>query len=122
MISLRSPYNQSYIRTNFNQTNQSLTDNPSINKLRAVNINFQSITNKKVALDEFIFTHKPHIIVETETWLSPNVNNNEVISPEWNYDIYRNDRPDSYGGVMIAVSKQINSHEMIELCTDCELL
>ena len=58
----------------------------------------------------------------TETWLSPNVNNNEVISPEWNYNIYRKDRPDGYGGVMIAVSKQINSHEMTELRTDCELL
>ena len=78
--------------------------------------------NKKAALDEFIFTYKPHIIVGTETWLSPNVNNNEVISPEWNYNIYRKDRPDGYGGVMIAVSKQINSHEMTELRTDCELL
>ena len=56
-----------------------MTDNPSINKLRVVNINFQSIMNKKAALDEFIFTYKPHIIVGTETWLSPNVNNNEVI-------------------------------------------
>ena len=59
-----------------------------------------------MALDEFIFTHKPHIIVGTETWLSPNVNNNKVISPEWSYNIYRKDRPDGYGGVMIAVSKQ----------------
>ena len=75
-----------------------------------------------MALDEFIFTHKPHIIVGTETWLSPNVNNNEVISPEWIYNIYRKDRPDSYGGVMIAVSKQINFYEMTELRTDCELL
>ena len=70
-----------------------------------------------------LFLHTSHtLIVGTETWLTPNVNNNEVISPEWNYNIYRKDRPDGYGGVMIAVSKQINSHEMTELRTDCELL
>ena len=82
--------------------------NPSIDKLQVVNINFQSIVNKKAALHEFIFTYKPHIIVGTETWLSPDISNNEVIPAEWNYNIYRKDRPDGYGGVMIAISKQIN--------------
>jgi len=53
-----------------NQTNQSLTaaGNPNINKLQ--NKIFQFITNKKAALDEFIFTHKPLIIGGTEIWLS----------------------------------------------------
>ena len=78
--------------------------------------------NKKAAFHEFIFTYKPHIIVGTETWLSPDISNNEVISAEWNYNIYRKDRPDSYGGVMIAISKQINSHEITALQTNCELL
>ena len=66
-----------------------MTVNPSIDKLQVVNINFQSIMNKKVALHEFIFTYKPHIIVGTKTWLSPDISNNEVISAEWNYNIYR---------------------------------
>jgi len=30
--------------------------------------------------------------------------------------------PDGYGGVMIAISKQINSHEITALETICELL
>jgi len=44
--------------------------------------------NKKEALHEFIFTYEPHVIVGTETWLSPNVSNNEVISTGWNYNTY----------------------------------
>ena len=37
-------------------------------------------------------------------------------------NIYRKDRPDGYGGVMIAISKQIDSHEITALQTNCELL
>ena len=93
-----------------------------MNELCVVNINFQSIMNKKADLQEFIYSHKPHIIVGTETWLSAGVNNNEVIPAEWNYNVYRKDRPDGYGGVMIAISKLIPSYEMTALQTECELL
>jgi len=96
-----------------------MTDNP---KLRVVNVNFQSIMNKKAALHEFIFIYKPHVMVGTETWLSPNVSNNEVISAEWNYNIYQKDKPDGYGGVIMAICKQINSHEITALEINCKIL
>jgi len=64
--------------------------------------------NEKADLQEF--TYKPHIIVGTETWLSTSICNNEVIPSEWNYTLYQKDRPDGYGGVMIAISMQIPSH------------
>ena len=108
---------------NSSHTNDSSTHNLTINELRVVNINFQSIMNKKADLQEFIYSHKPHIIVATETWLSAGVSNNEVIPAEWNYNVYRKDRPDGYyGGVMIAISKLIPSYEMTALQTECELL
>ena len=72
-------------------------------------INFQSIMSKKGDLLEFISTHKPHIIIGSETWLSSDVSNNEVISHDFKYNIYRNDRQDSYGGVMLAISNQLSS-------------
>ena len=78
--------------------------------------------NKKADFQEFIYSHKPHIIVGTETWLSASVNNNEVIPAEWNYNVYRKDRPDGYSGVMIAISKLIPSYEMTALQTERELL
>ena len=93
-----------------------------INKLRVVNINFQSIMNKKADLQEFIYSYKPDIIVGTETWLSANVCNNEIIPAEWNFNVYRKDRQDGYGGVMIAVSKAIPSYELTALQADCELV
>ena len=78
--------------------------------------------NKKADLQEFIYSYKPHIIIGTETWLSAGVNDNEVIPAEWNYNLYRKDRLDNYGGVMIAISKVLPSYEMTDLQTDCELL
>lgn len=61
-------------------------------------------------------------MIGTETWLSPSILNNEIIPNEWNYTIYRKDRSDNYGGVLIAISKNILSYEMTSLQTDCELL
>ena len=39
-----------------------------------------------------------------------------------NYTLYRKDRMDGYGGVMIAVSKQIQSFPLPDLQTSCEIL
>jgi hypothetical protein len=39
--------------------------------LKIVNINFQSIKNKKPELDILLDTTKPDVIIGTETWLDP---------------------------------------------------
>ena len=72
--------------------------------LRVSVINFRSIMSKKVDLLQFIATHQPHIIIGTEIWLSPDISNNEIIPNDFNYNIYRNDRQDGYGGMMLAIS------------------
>ena len=41
---------------------------------------------------------KPHITAGTETWLTPDVMNSEIILPEFGYNIYRKDRVSGYGG------------------------
>jgi hypothetical protein len=38
-----------------------------------VNINFQSIKNKKPELDILLDTTKPDVIIGTETWLDPTI-------------------------------------------------
>jgi len=78
--------------------------------------------NKKADFQEFINCHKPDIIIGTETWLSASICDNEIVPAEFNYNIYRKDRADGYGGVMVAVSKVIPSYEMTALQTECELL
>ena len=57
----------------------------------------------------------PDIVVGTETWLKPDVSNAEIFPSS--YTIYRKDRADSYGGVILAVKTDFVS-EMITLPTD----
>ena len=47
-------------------------------KLTLININCQSITNKKGDLQSLIDTHTPDIICATETWLSKNHRDGEI--------------------------------------------
>ena len=85
-------------------------------------VNFQSTRNKKPDLIALINAHKPDVLAGTETWLTPDVKNGEIIPPELEYTIYRKDRLDGYGGVMLAVSNKILSVDLPSLTTDCEII
>ena len=54
------------------------------------------------------------IICVTETWLSKNITNNEILPR--GYNIYRSDRNSRGGGVFIAVSQDIPSHQVSISC------
>ena len=84
-------------------------------------INFRSIINKKAEFLYFLQESKPRIIIGTETWLSNDIADNEIIPSKFSYTIYRKDRDSGYGGVMIAVSKDILSSPVPELVTSCEM-
>ena len=85
-------------------------------------INFRSILNKKAEFLLFLWNVKPKIIIGSETWLSKDISDNEIIPNEFNYTIYRKDRDDGYGGVLIAVTKDILSEPLPDLNTSCELI
>ena len=55
-------------------------------------INFQSILNKKPDLLALISTENPDILAGTETWLTPDVTTNEIIPPEFGYNIRISER------------------------------
>jgi hypothetical protein len=57
------------------------------------------------------FSAKPDIIIDCETWLKPEIHHSEIMPP--NYTIYRNDRKDGYGGVLIGVRSDIISTEYV---------
>ena len=63
-----------------------------INFLRGINVNFQSIKNKKPELDQIISSVKHDIILGTETWLSPDISSYEYI-PDSDYTVCRRYRP-----------------------------
>ena len=47
------------------------------NTAKIVNINFQSIKNKKTELDILLDTTKPDVVIGTETWLDPTISSYE---------------------------------------------
>ena len=72
--------------------------------LRIVNINCQSISNKKGPWTHLIDGCWPDIIIATETWLNDTIKDSELESP--GYTIYRKDRvKGTNGGVLIAINK-----------------
>ncbi|CAC5405350.1 unnamed protein product [Mytilus coruscus] len=80
------------------------------NNTKIVVVNFQSIKNKKEELLNMIDTSNPEIILRTETWLRPDILSSEIFPPQ--YSVYRKDRTDGYGGVLIAVRDIIISEEL----------
>jgi hypothetical protein len=94
--------------------------------IKIININFQSICNKKPDLLEIINSVKPYIIIGTETWLDKSIPSTDYF-PNNMYNIYRNDRAPntkdkSHGGVLLAITKDFISSEITELKTNCEIV
>ena len=73
----------------------------SVKHIIRTNENFQSIKAKREAFWNLVESRKPDIVLGCETWLKSTITNQEVMSP--GYEVYRNDRSDGYGGVLIAV-------------------
>ena len=58
--------------------------------LRLLNVNCQSIVNKKEEIDHLLYSTKTDIIVGTESWLTPDIKGHEVSPPD--FPVYRRDR------------------------------
>lgn len=73
--------------------------------LRLINFNARSLTNKTTDLEYLLASYDPHIANISETWLRPEIKDNEIIPP--GYKIFRNDRESRGGGVAIIVKENI---------------
>ena len=92
-----------------------ISDNP----LKIIVVNCQSIQAKKCSFILLINQYIPDIVVGTESWLTPAVISSEIFPND--YNIYRCDRPDGYGGVFLACKNNLISEEL-PLSTTCELI
>jgi hypothetical protein len=45
-------------------------------------------------------SRNPDILFGCETWLNPNITDNEILPENTGYNIFCKDRKDGYGGVM----------------------
>jgi len=78
--------------------------------LRIINVNCQSLVNKKGPFYNLLDSSRPDVIIATETWLHDGILSSEYFSSD-HYTIYRRDRntDTSGGGVLIAVNRDIMS-------------
>ena len=84
-------------------------------KLTILNTNFQSLWPKKEELSNLAYLEKADVIIGTETWLPPDIENSELLLND--YDISRRDRNREGGGVMIAIKKNLNRREISKSTT-----
>ena len=78
-------------------------------------IHFQSALAKRSNLIQ------PDIIFGSETWLSPNINSSESFPT--GYTLFRKDRSDGYGGVLLAFKESLTVAEcQIDSPNSCEII
>ena len=63
----------------------------------------------------------PSIVILTETWLNANILNHEIFPSELDYEVYRRDRADGWGGVAIGVGPGLDS-KLLHSAPDCEAI
>ena len=68
-------------------------------------LNARSVCNKLTELHHLLSTG-PAIAVITETWLNPSITDNVLVDGH-NYNVYRKDRVDGYGGVCVLVNNNV---------------
>ena len=87
-------------------------------------INCRSIDKKKVEFWNILHTAKPGrpiIVILSETWLNPNISNHEIFPTELDYKVFRRDRPDGYGGVIIGIGPSLDG-KLLFSAVDCEAI
>jgi len=70
----------------------------------------QSIVSKRASFALLLEEHNPDIVMVSETWLSSGVYNNEFFPN--GFHIFRKDRADGYGGVLLACRDSITCQEL----------
>ena len=99
--------------------NSPSTCSSSVGSFRTLTINFQKLYNKREAFWSLVDATKPDIIFGCETWLNPSISQGEIFPP--GYNLYRKDRKDSYGGVLMGIHDSLISHQ-VEVEPDVEFV
>ena len=71
----------------------------------------QSIKHKKYEIAIIIDSSEPDVIMFTETWLHPSIQNNEFLPDT--YEVHHRDWPnDAHGSVLLAIKRVLNSRDV----------
>ena len=77
--------------------------------------------NKKPSFWNFLDNVNTDIVCGCETWLKPSICDSEVLPANSEYNIYRKDRPDGYGGSLLLIKNNIVS-EPLDISTGCDIV
>ena len=93
-------------------------------KLRVLNINCQSLVNKKAEFHALLDLHNPDIVIGTESWLTPNHLDSECFPHSLGYIPCREDRGAGtvVGGVFVLVKDTLIATDQKQLKTDREII
>ena len=107
-----SQKNLSFNSSSTDQSQASFIPKPVKNSdsLRSLIVNFQSLRSKKAEFWNILDTAEPDIIIGTETWLKPEIHRSELFPPT--YNVFRKDRKDGYGGVLVATKTTLIANEI----------
>ena len=123
-VEFKTPLTQELLEPSSSNDSDNDQSNPSTslphtcnsNQLRVCIVNFCSLVsyNKHLELYQFIETHKPDIIIGTETLLNKDIDSREIFPPNYVYSPpVRKDRDsgEKVGGVVIEINSNIISVE-----------
>ena len=84
----------------------------------------QIVVNEKGEFYHMLNDLNPDIVVGTESWLTPDIQNSEIFPTELNYSVHRRDRETNKigGGIFILVKNSLVSTRIAEAETNCEIL
>ena len=91
-----------------------------ITGLKFVSINISSIRGKKLELLAFLDFHQPQIVAIQETKIDSSISTSELFPESCPYNVYRKDRTQDGGGVMLPFHKDISHMPITELENDSE--
>ena len=83
--------------------------------ITTVIVNANSVKGKKLQLGALISTTLPHILIITETKLSSKIGSAEFIDTQ-NYSVILKDRNAKGGGVLIAISNELDGYQADVRC------
>jgi len=75
-----------------------------------MSLNSQSIVSKWASFALLLEEHNADIVILSETWLSPDVYNNEFFPNK--FHVFRKDRADGYGRILLACRDSITCQEL----------
>ena len=84
---------------------------------------FQSVRNKIPEFHTMLDIEQPDIVVGTESWLTPDILDSEIVPTNLEYAMFREDRTSNTGGgVFILVKNDIIATKQEKFQTDCEIV